>query len=191
MLYRQFNNFRDLNLHSFKLYNVPDKYKKTKSRNLEEPLIAISYINHNMGLNLIIIGDKYEDEIKDKVIITNEDNFENIDFQPLNINLNYEDILKHEYYEDIELVKTRSITKIDKFRHADYPDDIEVLIPLENKRIEQVWVRLKKVIDENTYIGILLHDSSEVLCLKKDTKVKIVYYKEPKMDYLILDSIIE
>ncbi|HAB66386.1 MAG TPA: hypothetical protein DCE23_03365 [Firmicutes bacterium] len=191
MLYRQFNNFRDLNLHSFHLYNVPDKYKKTKSRNLEEPLIAISYINHNMGLNLIIIGDKYEDEVKDKIIITNEDNFENIDFQPLKINLNYEDILKHEYYEDIELVKTRSITKIDKFRHADYPDDIEVLIPLENKRIEQVWIRLKKVIDENTYIGILLHDSSEVSCLKKDTKVKIIYYKEPKKDYLILDSIIE
>lgn len=188
MLYRQFKNFRDLNLKTFKLYNVPSKYKNTKLRTLEEPLIGIFYINHNMGLNLLIVGDKYEDNIKDKILITNDDNFEYIDFTETKTIPEY--IAKiEEYYEDPELIKTRSIKKIDEFRHADYPDDLEVLIPLSDKRVEQVWVRLIKVIDEDTYIGTLLHSSSEINKLTESTQVLLKYHKEPKFNSIILDSI--
>lgn len=191
MLYRQFNNFRELNLQTFNLYNVESKYKHTKERNLEEPLVAICYINHNMGLNLLIIGDKYEEKIKESILITNEDNFENIDFRPTKIKSSYLEELEKNYYQDIELLKTRSIIKIDEFRHADYPDDLEVLIPLDDGRVEQVWVRIKSSIDDNNYIGTLLHDSSEIDILKKNTLVKLVYHQEQKFNALLLDSIVE
>lgn len=190
MLYREFKNFKDLDLHVFDLYNISDIYKKQTDRNLVEPLKGIVYINPDKGLKLVIVGDKYEELRENIFAIGNEDNFENINFIPNN-KLKYEKTiadLKEKYYQDKEVLQTRQISLIDHLRHPDYPDDVETMIPLEDGRMEQVWVRLQKVLDSKTFVGLLLHDSSDVPSLKKGSIVKLIYYDEPKLQTLILDS---
>lgn len=45
------------------------------------------------------------------------------------------------YYTDPEVDKCRAIQEFDQFRHADYPDDLQVLFIKEGVRPEGIWVR--------------------------------------------------
>ena len=48
------------------------------------------------------------------------------------------------YYTDPDVETCRSIREIDQFRHADYPDDLQVLFIKEGARPEGIWVRTSK-----------------------------------------------
>lgn len=48
------------------------------------------------------------------------------------------------YYTDPDVEICRSIQEIDQFRHADCPDDLQVLFIKEGFRPEAIWVRTSK-----------------------------------------------
>lgn len=58
------------------------------------------------------------------------------------------------YYTDPEVEKCRAIKEFDQFRHADYPDDIQVMFFKEGVRPEGIWVRTSKLIgcDNGTFV---------------------------------------
>ena len=49
------------------------------------------------------------------------------------------------YYTDPEVEKCRAITELDQFRHADFPDDLQVMFIKEGIRPEGIWVRTEKL----------------------------------------------
>lgn len=58
------------------------------------------------------------------------------------------------YYTDPEVEKCRAIIEFDQFRHADFPDDIQVMFFKEGVRPEGIWVRTTKLIgcDNGTFV---------------------------------------
>lgn len=58
------------------------------------------------------------------------------------------------YYTDPEVEKCRAIKEFDQFRHADFPDDIQVMFFKEGARPEGIWVRTSKFIgcDNGTFV---------------------------------------
>lgn len=49
------------------------------------------------------------------------------------------------YYTDPEVEKCREIRELDQFRHADFPDDLQVAFIKEGIRPEGIWVRTTKL----------------------------------------------
>lgn len=49
------------------------------------------------------------------------------------------------YYTDLEVEKCREIQELDQFRHADFPDDLQVAFIKEGFRPEGIWVRTTKL----------------------------------------------
>lgn len=58
------------------------------------------------------------------------------------------------YYTEPEVEKCRAIKEFDQFRHADFPDDIQVMFFKEGVRPEGIWVRTTKLIgcDNGTFV---------------------------------------
>ena len=58
------------------------------------------------------------------------------------------------YYTNPEVEKCRAIKEFDQFRHADFPDDIQVMFFKEGVRPEGIWVRTSKFIgcDNGTFV---------------------------------------
>lgn len=58
------------------------------------------------------------------------------------------------YYTEPDVEKCRAIKELDQFRHADYPDDLQVLFIKEGVRPEGIWVRTTKFVgsDSGTYL---------------------------------------
>lgn len=50
------------------------------------------------------------------------------------------------YYTEPEVEKCRAITELDQFRHADFPDDIQVMFIKDGVRPEGIWVRTTKFV---------------------------------------------
>ena len=49
------------------------------------------------------------------------------------------------YYTDPEREKCREVRELDQFRHAEFPDDVQVLFVKEGVRPEGIWVRTTKL----------------------------------------------
>ena len=58
------------------------------------------------------------------------------------------------YYTDPEVEKCRAIKELDQFRHADFPDDLQVMFIKEGLRPEGIWVRTTKLqgYDNGTFL---------------------------------------
>ena len=58
------------------------------------------------------------------------------------------------YYTDPEVEKCRAIIEFDQFRHADFPDDIQVMFFKDGVQPEGIWVRTTKLIgcDNGTFV---------------------------------------
>lgn len=58
------------------------------------------------------------------------------------------------YYTDPDVEKCRAITELDQFRHADFPDDLQVAFSKEGVRTEGIWVRTTKLLgsEGSTYL---------------------------------------
>lgn len=58
------------------------------------------------------------------------------------------------YYTEPEVEKCRAITELDQFRHADFPDDIQVMFVKDGVRPEGIWVRTTKFVggDNGTFV---------------------------------------
>jgi len=50
------------------------------------------------------------------------------------------------YYKNPEREECREVRELDQFRHAEFPDDIQVLFVKEGVRPEGIWVRTTKLI---------------------------------------------
>lgn len=50
------------------------------------------------------------------------------------------------YYTNPEAERCRAIKEFDQFRHADFPDDIQVMFFKEGVRPEGIWVRTSKLV---------------------------------------------
>ena len=51
------------------------------------------------------------------------------------------------YYKDPEREECREVRELDQFRHAEFPDDVQVLFVKEGVRPEGIWVRTTKLIE--------------------------------------------
>lgn len=49
------------------------------------------------------------------------------------------------YYTDPEKEKCRAVQELDQFRHADFPDDIQVIFIKDGVRPEGIWVRTTRL----------------------------------------------
>lgn len=49
------------------------------------------------------------------------------------------------YYTDQERERCRAVRELDQFRHAEFPDDVQVLFIKEGVRPEGIWVRTTKL----------------------------------------------
>ena len=49
------------------------------------------------------------------------------------------------YYTDQEREKCREVKELDQFRHAEFPDDVQVLFIKDGVRPEGIWVRTTKL----------------------------------------------
>lgn len=58
------------------------------------------------------------------------------------------------YYTDPDVERCREIRELDQFRHADFPDDLQVMFIKDGVRPEGIWVRTTKVYgdDGSTYL---------------------------------------
>ena len=56
--------------------------------------------------------------------------------------------ITNEGYSTEDDDKLRSIERLDKFRHEDFPDDIKVILFKEGMKPEQVWMRTEQYLVE-------------------------------------------
>ena len=84
----------------------------------------------------------------------------------------YEDIIKltNEGYSNADDEETRAFTKLDPFRHEDYPDDVQVHIQNhELRKQELIWARLKQ------YVGVSKENISVFIATLLDEPFADIY----------------
>ena len=66
-------------------------------------------------------------------------------------------LVERNYNSDLNIIATRDIQEVDHLRHAQYPDDIRVLLENDGSVTEYVWVRLSET-RNGKLIGTLLNE---------------------------------
>ena len=124
--------------------------------------LVYGYIDKSAGFSYKVLGLTYYDEGDYTLVWPNDEvgltvraecfhNFEIIPIENKALEKRFSTMLKitNECYSTEEDNKLRSITRLDKFRHEDYPDDIKVILFKEGMKPEQVWMRTTEYLKEN------------------------------------------
>lgn len=160
-------SFREVE-RQFVILNTPENVILSGAKNEANSLLCYGYVDRTAGLTfqsvataLYVDGDysvvdtalavslkiRAGSVDKDKIIpINNKALFKQYAYIVDNID--------EFYYTDPEVEKCRAIKEFDQFRHADYPDDIQVMFFKEGVRPEGIWVRTSKLIgcDNGTFV---------------------------------------
>lgn len=152
-------SFREIE-RQFIILNAPENVKLTGSRKEANSLLCYGYVDCSAGLtyqsvatSMYIDGDyslvdtaltvsfkiRADSVAKDKIIpISNKALFKQYAYIVDNID--------EFYYTEPEVEKCRAIKELDQFRHADFPDDVQVMFIKEGVRPEGIWVRTTKLV---------------------------------------------
>ncbi|MDO4757546.1 MAG: hypothetical protein Q4A54_14460, partial [Parabacteroides sp.] len=120
-------------------------------------ILCYGYVDHQAGLTYQALASTiYEDG--DFVVVDNAeavsmkiraDSVASVEIIPVYnkaLTRKYANMLEtiNIYYEDEEVVASRSAEEIDQFRHQDFPDDVQVHFIKEGLRPEGIWVRTER-----------------------------------------------
>lgn len=159
----------------------------------DDGFMALCYVDHEKGISFLVIGAAnfkgYELSVhgtkkKDSAIVLQIENL--IDAQiavlyPQNeqqkqMHSQIADILE-EFEKDIpEVLETRDIDILDKFRNPFYPDDVEIHFAGEKVDPENMWVRLTRVGEDCLY-GTLLDDPFQKIGIHKGDEISFILVK--------------
>ena len=186
-------SFRELERKFVKIYNIESLLKNMGINDIKDYSYAFAYIDVECGFTFRILGNestglKY---IDDKYILVRrgagitELNAEIID----NKEYEYaEKVLETSsvYYENKDdILSVRNLTEIDNLRFENFPDDLQIIIQLENGELEVMWARSISYIKENEVIIVRLLDSSYYDKNYKEGDVVAVKYI-PDADKLVV-----
>ena len=160
-------SFREVE-RQFVILDTPKNVMLTGSKSEANSLLCYGYVDRTAGLTyqsvaatMYVDGDytvvdtaltvslkiRADSVEKDKIIpISNKALFKQYAYIVDNID--------EFYYTNPEVEKCRAIKEFDQFRHADFPDDIQVMFFKEGVRPEGIWVRTTKLIgcDNGTFV---------------------------------------
>lgn len=191
-------NFRDINRKVVLLEDTREQFDNYGIKKLKNPFLAYVYIDIDRGLNARIIGNVDDEKLNkelcsEKVYLIRHDLFLNYKASIFDKKINTFDLEKQmdTYYSDEDIENIRKITELDKFRSKEYPDDIEILIPLEDN-LEKIWVRLYGYNEkEDFYMAVVLNDSFEDSDIIKGTIVACKHIKTDNGDFMALHGILK
>ena len=167
-------NFRDLDK---KIILLNDK-NLISNTDITIPYYGIIYIDHNNGISLRIVNDNNNSYIVGEGYIFRYKDIENIDIEfKDNINdKNLIDMWVNNYYKDEDIIKTRDLKQLDKFRLESNPDIINITFTKDNKE-EKVWSKIIGYTDEGIVCSLI--NNCKLYKLDKSTTV-VVNYDEDK-----------
>lgn len=193
MKFRDFKSFRDYDRKIVKITNVNEDLKKgLKITELAEPIYGILYIDRQCGASLRITGND-NIEYKDIMLIVRSGQFNDMNFEIVDGNDFTKKILDqiNEGYYDDNFNELLYDKRLDKYRHEDFPNDVEAILP-SDEQPEKMWVRLfMKTKEENLYVAELLDDSFFNKLYTAGKKVAIVLYKKEDFEGLIINGLVK
>lgn len=149
--------FRDVEK-QFVIINDPKYVLFIGKESMANSILCYGYVDHQAGLTYQTLASTiYEDGdfavLDDAPIVSlkiRADSVSNAEIIPVYnkaIAKKYADIVEtfNIYYQDKEVVISRTVRELDQFRHRDFPDDIQVLFVKEGLRPEGIWVRTQKL----------------------------------------------
>ena len=193
MKFKDFKSFRDYDRKIVKITNVDEDLKKgLKIEELTEPIYGILYIDRQCGTSLRITGNE-NTEYNDIMLIVRSGQFNEMNFEIFEGNEFTKKILDQidEGYYDDNFNELLYDKRLDKYRHNDFPNDVEAILPSDNQP-EKMWVRLfMKTKEENLYVAELLDDSFFNKSYTTGKKVAVVLYKEGDFEGLIINGLVK
>lgn len=172
----------------------------------DAPLLIYSFIDHNNGITIKIVGNVYREidkslsinnELIDKDFTTHDDYISNFkivflekDISSKILNLNkIEDSIELKYYNKDSYNITRDDKRFDEFRNECFPDDLELFLET-NKKGELLWGRIKIYSKEKDILVCeLLEDSKNNKDYKKESFVMVKVVTNKKSIDLVIDAL--
>ena len=124
-------------------------------------VLAYGYIDKSAGFSYKVLGLTYYEDSDYTLVWPNDEigltvrgecfhDFEIIPIENKALEKRYSTKIKitNEGYSTEDDDKLRSIERLDKFRHEDFPDDIKVILFKEGMKPEQVWMRTEQYLVE-------------------------------------------
>ena len=171
-------------------------------------IFAVGYIDHTAGMSFYILSTAslegkdvkiVKREKFDAMSITRKDSVNDFEFEFLedlnatdDFDLEYykesayvDDHFKHYYVNDnVEML--RYAYMLDDSRHADFPDDVEVLFIKEGLQIERMCARCEDVTEDQIVVGTLLNTPIQEFGLEAGDEVKFFPYNPQDGDEWVL-----
>ena len=161
---------------------MTDKTKPELPMKVNSALVY-GYIDKVCGFSYKVLGLTYYEDGDYTLVWPNDEvgltvrgecfkPFEFIQIENKAIYKRYEDIIKltNEGYSNADDDETRAFTKLDSFRHEDYPDDVQVHIQNhELRKQELIWARLKQ------YVGVSKENISVFIATLLDEPFADIY----------------
>lgn len=188
-------NYREL-----KRINKLFKFKKSKY-----PVVGYSYIDHDEGISMRILGNiKYENkeivldkkEIDERIDIIRYSEMEKLDVREIETDvlrkIKYIDDVEEEmdkYYDNNSVLALRKEHLLDEFRDPINPDDVQFLIVSKlYPNGEIIWGKLedkeddkyiaKVIVEPNQDYGIKLNDMIELKYVEREVYKGLVFIKK-------------
>lgn len=202
-------NFRDLErkwIVFSKGKEIRKIYKKLKLDYEEGIVLAYTFISHENGIQIRILGNivseegilHLEDELVEKNLFFSFEEalkysitvMDNSVIQKISGTGDIEkEILKNE--ERNSILEARKITEIDTFRHEQYVDDVELLYE-GKKKDEYLWARIEDCSKKNLlFVCSLLEPSKQNKNYKEGVLVLAKIVKEKKNTKFVIDGIVD
>ena len=152
------NSFREVE-RQFVILNTPKYVVLTGTQKDANSLLCYGYVDHTAGVTYqTVAAAMYVDGdysivdtakfISMKIRADSIPKEEIIPIQNKALFKQYAHIVENIdefYYTNPEVEKCREIRELDQFRHADFPDDLQVAFIKEGIRPEGIWVRTTKL----------------------------------------------
>lgn len=169
-------------------------------------ILVIPYIDHTAGMSFHLISTSSivhdsvtifrREDLSAMVNIRKDNKVNDLEFEYLeNLNVNddfdlddYELSIEiaNSYSDNEDIERLRMIGDMDHLRHADYPDDVEVLFLKEGLQIEKMWVRYEKIIDMPLIGATLLNEPYQDFGVHAGDKVKFFPYAPDENEDIVL-----
>lgn len=145
-----------------------------------EPFYAYMYIHKKLGMLMVILGNEENEEkyIHEDLLINAEYGFfENFDIELIeDEEYEYADTVRWIYEQDCvsneNVLKTRDMDKLDKFRTKGNPDMLNCQLLNKEGKTRQIYAKIKDYIEENDIILVEKFENIDELNEKKEDYVE-------------------
>ena len=164
-------------------------------------ILAIPYIDHERGMSFFTLSTAYlnagnvticrRDQFDAMSIFrksdVNESEFEYLENLNANPEFNlkdYEEFSKivDNYYVNEKVEALRFADILDSCRENDYPDDLKCIFIKEGLKMEQMWVRVENLDDDQLIEATLLNTPYQDFGVAQGDRVKVFPYKIEESD---------